>query len=68
MSIKSEKTFEEICERLVALVRPQHKMDTRGNEFTFAENTHEHRDGSGHNSSRDGLTGVDPDDEALPPR
>jgi len=41
MDIKSEKTFEEIVERIVALFRPQHSSDAR--EFDNSD----HQDSNG---------------------
>jgi hypothetical protein len=42
MCIKSEKTFEEIVERIVALFRPQHSSDAR--EY---DNSDKDRDSNG---------------------
>jgi hypothetical protein len=45
MGIKSEKTFEEVVERIVALFRPQHGSDAR--EFDNSDHSdHEIKDGS----------------------
>jgi hypothetical protein len=41
MGIKSEKTFEEIVERIIALFRPQRSSDAREFDNSDHEGSHE---------------------------
>jgi hypothetical protein len=66
MGIKSEKTFEEICERLVALFRPLHHRDPRRAAF-INDTTDDYRDGSDHTRDSDPATHSNLDEQARTP-